>query len=98
MDRTLIIAYNRRRFRRRAHAHTPLRFGPPIGTSEFQLAHTGIPLDGHNHTHAILALPDGHNHPLWVKAVDCGKGPKMALRFLENSFTLAALPPQRFNS
>ena len=31
----------------------------------------GGPLDGHAHTFAITDPPNGHNRPLWTRAVDC---------------------------
>jgi hypothetical protein len=60
-----------------AHAHAFLNwevdFHREHCISSFRAEVTGIPTNGHAHTHILLEAPSAHHHPLWSAAVDMEK-------------------------
>ena len=78
-------SYQKARARARAFAFWASDWHMERGRHNFQMRWTGTPRDGHAHLHAIHQPPDGNNHPLWRKAVDCERdqnGRKIAGKFL----------------
>ena len=65
-NRVQSAAFQKARAREEAFLKWTLEWYLQRGKSTLQLNATELPLDGHAHTHAILAPPDGHNHALWT--------------------------------
>jgi hypothetical protein len=75
-NRVQSAAFQKKRARDNAYFRWSQEWYLARAKNKLQLSATGLPLDGHAHTHAILAPPDGRNHPLWSKAVDCERDNK----------------------
>jgi hypothetical protein len=97
LDRIQLAAYQKDRAHARAFLNWEVDFHRERCISDFRAAVTGLPTNGHAHTHVILDGPSTHHHPLWSAAVDmekdeCGKKTKHPLysrRTTSTAFQLA---------
>jgi hypothetical protein len=73
LDRVQSAAYQKDRARAHAFLNWEVDFHRERCISDFRAAVTGLPTNGHAHTHVILDGPSTHHHPLWSAAVDMEK-------------------------
>jgi hypothetical protein len=73
LDHVQSAAFQKDRARAHAFHNWEVDFHQERCISDFRAAVTGIPTNGHAHTHVILDAPSTHHHPLWSAAVDMEK-------------------------